>query len=88
MGEKVEELTVMEAATKASTAIRNLNKDIGIASNLAELGVKESDMEVLAQSAMNDLCRTTNPRRPVTFEDMLFMIRRAMGTGLVKAAGA
>jgi alcohol dehydrogenase len=88
MGEKVEGFTVMEAATKAPTAIRNLNKDIGIASNLAELGVKEADLEVLAQSAMNDLCRTTNPRQPVTFEDMLFMIRRAMGPGLVKAAGA
>jgi alcohol dehydrogenase len=88
MGEKVEGLTVMEAASKTSTAIRNLNKDIGIASNLAELGVKEADLEVLAQSAMNDLCRTTNPRQPVTFEDMLFMIRRAMGAGLVKAVGA
>jgi alcohol dehydrogenase len=87
MGEKVEGLTVMEAAAKAPAAIRKLNKDIGMAANLAELGVKEADLEALARNAMNDGTRTTNPRQPITFETILFIIRTAMGTPLVKAAG-
>jgi alcohol dehydrogenase len=87
MGENVEGLTLMEAAAKAPVAIQKLNKDIGMPANLMELGVKESDLELLAQNAMNDGTRTTNPRQPVTFESMLFIIRRAMGTPLVKAAG-
>jgi len=87
MGEKVEGLTVMEAAAKAPAAIHKLNKDIGMAANLAELGVKESDLEVVAKNAMNDGTRLTNPRQPITFEVMLFIIRSAMGAPFAKAAG-
>ncbi|MGA2989961.1 MAG: iron-containing alcohol dehydrogenase, partial [Candidatus Korobacteraceae bacterium] len=87
MGENIEGLTVMEAAAKAPTAIRKLNQDIGLPANLAELGVKEADLELLAQNAMNDGTRTTNPRQPVTFESMLFIVRSALATPLVKATG-
>jgi alcohol dehydrogenase len=85
MGEKVEGLTVMEAAAKAPAAIRKLNQDIGLAANLAELGVKETDLELLAKNAMGDGTRLTNPRQPITFESMLFIIRTAMGTSMAKA---
>jgi alcohol dehydrogenase len=87
MGENIEGLTVMEAAAKAPAAIRKLNQDIGLPANLAELGVKEADLELLAQNAMNDGTRTTNPRQPVTFESMLFIVRSALATPLVKATG-
>ena len=77
----------MEAAAKAPAAIHKLNKDIGMAANLAELGVKEFDLEVVAKNAMNDGTRLTNPRQPITFEVMLFIIRSAMGVPFAKAAG-
>lgn len=88
MGERIEGLTVMEAAARTPAAIRRLNKDIGIAANLTELGVKETDAEMVARGAMNDLTRTTNPRQPVPLEEMLVLVRTAMGTALGKAAGA
>jgi alcohol dehydrogenase len=87
MGEKIEGLTVMEAAARAPAAIRSLNLDIGLAANLTELGVKEADWEWLAQNAVNDV-RLTNPRQPTGFDEMLPLIRTAMGTALVKTAGA
>ena len=87
MGEKIEGLTVMEAADKAPAAIRRLNQDIGIAATIAELGVKESDVETIAQNAMNDVTRLTNPRQPITCEAITLIIRTAMGTGRVRAAG-
>jgi alcohol dehydrogenase class IV len=88
MGERIEGLTVMEAAARTPAAIRRLNKDIGIAANLTELGVKESDAEMVARGAINDLTRTTNPRQPVPVEEMLMLVRTAMGTPPGKAAGA
>ena len=88
MGEKVEGLTVMEAAAKAPAAIRKLNAEIGIAANLAEFGVKEADLEAMGRNAMNDVTRITNPRQPVTPETIVFLIRRAMGAESGKAAGA
>jgi alcohol dehydrogenase len=87
MGEGIEGLTVMEAAAKAPAAIHKLNKDIGIPANLSELGVKEADLEALARDAYNDATRLTNPRQPVPYDDMLAIIRTAMGTARVKAAG-
>jgi alcohol dehydrogenase len=87
MGERVEGLTVMDAAAKAPAAIHKLNKDIGIPATLAELGVKEADLEGLAREAVNDATRANNPRQPVPFDDMLSIIRTAMGTARVKAAG-
>jgi alcohol dehydrogenase class IV len=37
-------------------------KDIGITDTLSELGVKKSDIPLLAQNALNDPCLVTNPR--------------------------
>jgi alcohol dehydrogenase len=88
MDENVEGLTVMQAAAKAPAAIHQLNKDIGLAANLTELGIKEADLELLAQQAMNDVPRNTNPRQPVTFESMLLILRMAMGASRAKATGA
>ena len=87
LGENVEGLTVMEAAAKAPVAIHKLNQDIGIPATLAELGAKEADLDGLTRDAVNDATRLTNPRQPVPFEDMLSIIKKAMGTQLVKAAG-
>jgi len=51
--------------------------DIGIPSGLKELGVKESDFEIMAKNAMKDACSFTNPR-VATLEDVINIFRNAM----------
>jgi len=77
MGEKVEGLSNEEAADRAIEAIRKLASDIGIPSGLKELGAKEEDLELLAEHAMQDVCRLTNPRE-LSKEDIIKIYRKAM----------
>ena len=49
--------------------------------------MKEADLEAMGRNAMNDVCRITNPRQPVTPETVVFLIRSAMETTAMKAAG-
>ena len=86
LGEDTYGLTPMEAAAKAPAAIHKLNNDVGIPATLAELGVKESDIEWLNRNATNDGCNKTNPRQPITSDVMLSIIRMAFGTALAKGA--
>lgn len=64
MGENVEGLSDRAAAEKALEAIKTLSCDGGIPSGLAELGVKECDLPIMAENAQKDACGLTNPRRP------------------------
>ncbi|AKB51483.1 Alcohol dehydrogenase [Methanosarcina barkeri str. Wiesmoor] len=77
MGEKVEGLSHEEAADRAIEAIRKLALDIGIPSGLKELGAKEEDLELLAEHAMQDVCRLTNPRE-LSKEDIIEIYRKAL----------
>lgn len=77
MGEKIEGLSPEEAAEKAIDAIKNLASRIGIPSGLKELGAREEDFELLAENAMQDVCRLTNPRE-FSKEDIIEIYRRAM----------
>lgn len=77
MGEKVEGLSHEEAADRAIEAIRRLALDIGIPSGLKELGAKEEDLELLAEHAMQDVCRLTNPRE-LSKEDIIEIYRKAL----------
>jgi len=77
MGEKVEGLSPEEAADRAIDAIRKLASDIGIPSGLKELGAKEEDLELLAEHAMQDVCRLTNPR-DLSKEDIIEIYRKAL----------
>jgi alcohol dehydrogenase len=36
--------------------------DIGIPTGLAQLGLKDADISILAQNALKDACGLTNPR--------------------------
>ena len=45
LGERVEGLTAMEAAKKASAAVRGLRSDLGIPERLTDIGFQESDIE-------------------------------------------
>ena len=57
-----------EASEKFILEIEKLNKEIGIPARLSECGVKESDIEVMAPNAVNDISAITNPLQPVTKE--------------------
>lgn len=87
LGENVAGLSTVEAAAKGIAAIRTLSKDVGIPSGLAELGVKEADLETMAKNAMKDACMLTNPRT-ATLAQVVGMYKASMGTPKAAAARA
>ncbi len=77
MGENISGLSVRCAAEKALDAIVTLSQDVGIPRGLAELGVKEQDIPIMAQNAQKDACGLTNPRCP-TLEDVIQIYKNAL----------
>lgn len=66
-----------EAAVQAAVqAVKELSLKINIPQKLHELGVKEEDMEKLAQAAYVDVCTPGNPRE-VTVTDLLNLYKKA-----------
>jgi 1,3-propanediol dehydrogenase len=63
MGEKIDGLSVHEAAQKAIDAMFRLSKDIGIPTSLKEKGIKEEDFEYMAEMALKDGNAFSNPRK-------------------------
>ncbi len=62
MGEnEVKDLTILESAYKAVEVVHKLTKDIGIPT-LSQLGIKEEDIDLLADEAMKSGDRNFNPR--------------------------
>jgi alcohol dehydrogenase len=74
---KIEGLSPEEAADKSIAAIKKFAADIGIPSGLKDLGAKEEDLELLAENAMRDVCRLTNPRE-LSKEDIIEIYWKAM----------
>ena len=77
MGENVDGLSARAAAEVALDAIKTLSRDVGIPGGLTELGVKEEDLEIMAENAQKDACGLTNPRRP-TLEDVVQIYKNAL----------
>ncbi len=77
MGENTEGLSKRDAAELAIGAIETLSQDIGIPSNLTELGVKEKDLDEMTKNAQADACGLFNPRRP-TDEEVKQIYKEAM----------
>jgi alcohol dehydrogenase len=77
MGENVEGLSVNDAAIVAIESIKTLSKSVGIPSGLAELGVKEEDLELMAKNAKLDACQLTNPRL-ATLQQVIELFRQAL----------
>jgi len=69
-------MTDRQGADAAIAAIRRLSSDIGIPGGLAELGVRDEDVPVLASNALKDACGLTNPR-PATQEEIESIFRAA-----------
>ncbi len=76
MGIDTSSLSEREAAEKAIEAVKELNRRIGIPASLAEAGVKEEQLPLLAQKAFADICHRTNPR-PCSEQDFLMLYREA-----------
>ncbi|MZP42433.1 iron-containing alcohol dehydrogenase [Heliobacterium gestii] len=77
MGEKVEGLSTRDAADVAISAIRKLASDVGIPAGLAQLGVREEDLHIMAENAMKDACAATNPRM-ANIADIVQIFRNAL----------
>ena len=68
--EGTEKMTTEESRKAAVAAVRQLSSDVGIPANLTAVGVKEEDIDFLADSAMADACTPGNPKVP-TKEDIV-----------------
>lgn len=77
LGENIKGLTSEEGAKKGIVAIKRLSQVINIPANLAELGVKEEDLEIMATNAMKDACSFTNPKT-ATLEDVVGVYKNAL----------
>lgn len=77
LGENVSGMSLREAADAAIRSIRQLSKDVGIPSNLTELGVKAEDLGIMADNAMKDACSLTNPRNAKA-EDIVKIFQKAL----------
>ncbi|OPY88696.1 MAG: 1,3-propanediol dehydrogenase [Smithella sp. PtaU1.Bin162] len=71
MGEAVDDLPVRESAYLALEAVEALIEDCGIASSLAEFGIKEKDFPALADVALTVARPLENNPRKVTRENAI-----------------
>jgi alcohol dehydrogenase len=78
LGQDVSGLSDLEAGEKGIAAIRRLSRAVGIPAGLAELGVREDDLETMAENAKKDACQLTNPRT-ATLGQVVRMFHAAMG---------
>ena len=77
MGVKgVDDMTQSQYRRAAIDAVKQLSSDVGIPLTLEEIGVKEADLEALADAAMADVCTGGNPR-PCTKELVLQVYKTA-----------
>lgn len=76
-GERVEGLPLYEAAERSVAAIRRLKRDVGIEQTLADFGLEEHHLDMIAEEAMLSGNVPVNPRKP-TLEDLKQICRAAM----------
>ncbi|MDO5526523.1 MAG: lactaldehyde reductase [Prevotella sp.] len=77
MGVDTAGMTDKEAAQAACDAVKALAVRVGIPQHLSELGIKESDIEALAQQAIADVCTPGNPR-DVTIDDIRELYKKVL----------
>lgn len=77
MGVDVANLNDEQGAQAAIDAIMELSKSINIPSGLKELGVKESDFDILAENALKDACGLTNPIK-ATHDEVKDILKASM----------
>ena len=72
-----EGMTKAEAAQAACDAVRALAIEVGIPQHLTEIGIKQEDIEALADQAIADVCTPGNPRQ-VTRADIVELYRKVL----------
>jgi alcohol dehydrogenase len=77
MGVNPAGLTTMEVAEKGVEAIRKLSVAVGIPAGLGAIGVKESDIQLLSENAIKDICCLFNPRK-IKIEDITRLYKEAL----------
>ena len=77
LGVNVLNMTAEQGADAAIAAIVKLAKTVGIPSGLTSLGVKTSDISLLADNALKDVCGLTNPKQ-ATHEEICHIFQAAM----------
>lgn len=71
MGVKgTENMTQEQYRSAAVEAVKKLSTDVNIPAKLSDVGVKEEDLQFLAESAMADACTPGNPKDPI-LEDII-----------------
>ena len=74
----VDAMSQEEYRKAAIDAVKQLSIDVNIPQTLAEIGVKEEDLEALTDAAMADVCTGGNPR-PCTWDEVLAVYKTAFG---------
>lgn len=77
MGEKVDNLSLKEAALKSIEAIRTLIKDVQLPTTMREIGVKKEDIPEMAEIAMPVLASLPGNPRAMTLEELIEVYNRA-----------
>jgi alcohol dehydrogenase len=77
MGDKVDHLSVKDAAHKGIDAIRDLIRDIQLPSTLKDLGVTKKDLPVMAKKAMPVLESLPWNPRGITVDELIEIYNRA-----------
>ncbi len=72
-----EGMTKEEAAQAAVDAVKSLSKRVGIPQTLTEIGIKEEDLDRLADAAFADVCTPGNPRE-VSKEIILDLYKKVL----------
>ncbi|NLC97151.1 MAG: lactaldehyde reductase [Erysipelotrichaceae bacterium] len=73
---ETETMEIEEARKSAIDAVKKLSKDVNIPLTLKDIGVKEEDIEALADLAMADACTPGNPR-PCSKAEVIEVFKKA-----------
>ena len=70
-------MTAEQGANAAISAIEALSSQVGIPTGLELLGAKASDIPLLAENALKDVCGLTNPKQ-ASHEEICQIFHSAM----------
>jgi len=77
MGEPIRKMSPKRAAERAVQAVRELSVDIGIPQNLRGVGLKQEELETLANDAMTNSRQIAPNPRDVSFDEVMGILQRA-----------
>jgi len=77
LGVDISGMTKEEASREACEAVRRLALAVGIPQHLSELGISESDIPLLSEQALADVCTPGNPR-DVTLDQIMELYKKVL----------